>query len=205
MTGRSSLPPPKPRLLIVDDEIEVIESLRRTLRREPYNVLTATSALTALEMLEERSVDLLLSDIDMPGMDGLELVAEVRQRHPEIVRMVLTGDASLSSVLTAINTGEVHRYFLKPWDNEELRSMLARALARKDELARQAEATLRVGQREKLLEALENAYPGIGTVRRDAGAYLLSLDRLKQHAAATGVTRLVELFGDGSRGRVGGV
>src|SRR5688572_1015429 len=111
-------------LLLVDDEPEVLEALRRTLRRERFNILTAGSAADAERVIAEARVDIVVSDVDMPGMNGLELLAKLRQSKPEIVRIVLTGAATLDSALKAINSGQVHRFLTKPWSKEELLSAL---------------------------------------------------------------------------------
>jgi len=108
-------------LLLVDDEPEIVESLRRALRDDGYELITTTSPVEALAILEKRAVDVLVSDLRMPEMSGLELVSHVRRHHPHVVRVLLTGHATLGSALQAINEGAVGRYLTKPWDNDELR------------------------------------------------------------------------------------
>lgn len=149
-------------VLAVDDEAEIIESLRRALRGEPYRFLGTTSAIEARELVDRGVVDLLIADIDMPELDGLELVAHVRATRPEVVRVLLTGDASLESAMDAINRSEVHRYFTKPWRNEVLRQSIREALARVEELRRRADADAALQMRARLLQALEKQFPGIG-------------------------------------------
>lgn len=175
-------------ILIVDDEAEILESLRRTLRKEPWRVLTTTSPDEAVQLLEGQSIDLLISDIDMPSMTGLELVACARRAQPDVVRILLTGAASLESALRAINDGEVHRYLTKPWDKDELKSTIRGALDRLEELRRVARADLHVGTRERLLSELEREHPGIQDIHVEDGVYVLDADRLarfldeRQHA-----------------------
>jgi DNA-binding NarL/FixJ family response regulator len=108
-------------LLLVDDEPEIVESLRRALRDDGYELITTTSPVEAVSILEKRAVDVLISDLRMPGMSGLELVSHVKRNHPHVVRVLLTGHATLGSALQAINEGAVGRYLTKPWDNDELR------------------------------------------------------------------------------------
>jgi len=168
----------EPTLLIVDDEPEILKSLCRLLAREPYNVRTAPNGASALELLQTQRVDVLLSDIDMPGMDGLELISLVRARHPEIVRMLLTGDASLDSALDAINMGEVHRYLTKPWRSHTLRETLREAFERLAQLRHQGlvdEHTRRLG---RLNADLEQRYPGISDVQREHGVYVVNRSEL---------------------------
>jgi two-component system probable response regulator PhcQ len=169
-------------VLVVDDEVEVVESLRRTLRREAYELVTTTSPLEALALMQKGGVDLLLADIDMPEMSGIELVRRVHKEHPTIVRVLLTGDASLESALEAINEGEVHRYLTKPWQKDTLRQTLRSALERLDELRRVASASQRVSARERLLQELEVEHPGIRHVEREGDAYVL--DEARVRAAA---------------------
>ena len=165
-------------ILCVDDEPEVLEGLRRTLRREPYRLLTATSAAEALHTIAAEHVDVIVSDIDMPGTNGLELVSRVRREHPEIVRLLLTGDASLEAALDAINQGEVHRFLTKPWDTDQLRRTLHEAIERLGELRRAATAAVTASVRDQLLESLERSHPGITRIERTDGVYAVDLATL---------------------------
>lgn len=116
-------------LLLVDDEENILKSLRRLLRHEPYQILTASGGEQALQLLRQQSVDLIISDARMPGMDGATLLAEVQQRWPECVRILLTGQADLSTTIKAINQGQIYRYISKPWNDDELRLTVRQALA----------------------------------------------------------------------------
>jgi FixJ family two-component response regulator len=118
-------------LLLVDDEQDVIDALARTLRNGGFRLLEATSGAAALAIVEREHVDLLLSDIDMPDMSGLELLTRVRASHPQVVRFILTGVASLDSALVAINEGAVNRYLTKPWDTAGLRLAIRDGLDRR--------------------------------------------------------------------------
>ncbi len=111
-----------PALLLVDDEPEILESLRRALRDDGYELLTTTSPVEAMAILDKRHIDVIVSDLRMPDVSGLELVTHVRKNHPQVVRVLLTGFATLDSALEAINEGAVGRYLTKPWDNDELRA-----------------------------------------------------------------------------------
>lgn len=182
-------------ILCVDDEPEVLEGLRRTLRREPYRLLTATSAAEALRTIAADSVDVIVSDIDMPGTNGLELVARIRREHPEIVRLLLTGDASLEAAIDAINQGEVHRFLTKPWDNDELRRTLHDAIDRLDELRRAATAAAAVSVRDQLLESLERSHPGITRIERTDGVYAVDGARLAAWSRAVADPVLRKVFG----------
>ncbi|MDK9704152.1 MAG: response regulator [Sulfuritalea sp.] len=107
-------------LLLVDDEPSVLSSLKRLLRRENYNILTANSGEGALALLAEHEVRVILTDQRMPGMSGSELLARVRKMHPRTVRMVLSGYTGLDSLTEAINLGEIYKFIAKPWDEADL-------------------------------------------------------------------------------------
>jgi len=113
-----------PRLLVVDDEPEILDALRRTLRGTKCQLLFAKSGREALDIVARERVDGVLSDIDMPGMSGLELLGEVRRSHPSVVRLILTGVATLETAVRAINDGQVQRFLTKPWSTEELRAVI---------------------------------------------------------------------------------
>jgi response regulator RpfG family c-di-GMP phosphodiesterase len=117
-------------VLLVDDEDNILKSLRRTLRREPCQVYTAGSGEEALELLAlQGPVDLVISDARMPGMDGATLLATVKDRWPDCIRILLTGYADITTTIKAINDGRIYRYIPKPWDDEELRLVIRQALA----------------------------------------------------------------------------
>lgn len=122
-------PAQRPRVLLVDDEESILNSLKRLLRSEPYEVLLATSGTRALEILAQGPVDLVISDARMPGMDGAALLARVREKHPETRRILLTGYADLNTIIKAVNEGRIHQYLSKPWNDEELLLILRQSLA----------------------------------------------------------------------------
>jgi phosphoserine phosphatase RsbU/P len=115
-------------VLFVDDEQETLDALRRNLLREPYRKLFALSAAQGLDIITCEPVHVVVSDIQMPEMDGFAFLREVRKHRPEIVRMVLSGTGNLDQVVELINTGEIYRYVTKPVHNvKELRSILYQA------------------------------------------------------------------------------
>ena len=119
----------KPTVLLVDDEESILNSLRRLLRSQPYNVLLATSGAQALEILAQQPIDLVMSDARMPNMDGATLLAYVHLHYPHTIRIMLTGYADPSAIIKAINEGQIHRYISKPWHDEELLLTLRQSLA----------------------------------------------------------------------------
>ena len=106
-------------VLFVDDEEKILKSLKRGLLDEPYNALFANSGQKALEILEKEEVHVLVTDMRMPEMGGLELLKTVKEKYPQIVRMVLSGYTQITTLLTAINQGEIYKYITKPWKLEE--------------------------------------------------------------------------------------
>jgi len=106
-------------VLFVDDEQRVLMSLKRGLLDEPYETLFAESGKEALEILDKKQVHVIVTDMRMPEMGGLELLRTVKKEYPHIVRMVLSGYTQVSTLLTAINQGEIFRFIPKPWKLEE--------------------------------------------------------------------------------------
>lgn len=148
-------------LLLVDDEPSILVALRRTLAKHNYNLLTTDNPREVLSILARESVDVLISDIDMPHMTGIELVAAVRRAHPGVVRILLTGRGSMQSALQAINDGEVYRYLTKPWNNDELAQTIDQALVRCGELRRLADTERQAARVAELWRELEAEHPGI--------------------------------------------
>lgn len=118
----------KPVVLLVDDERVVTEAMKQALRGEPFEVVTAGSAMKTMEILAQRNIDVIVADERMPGMSGNELLTFVRQKYPDTVRIMLTGCATLETAVRAINEGEIHRFFTKPFDQDELAMSIRMAL-----------------------------------------------------------------------------
>jgi len=106
-------------VLFVDDEERLLSSLKRGLIDEPYKCLFANSGLEALELLSKNKVHVIVSDMRMPEMNGLELLRKVREKYPDIIRIVLSGYTQISTLLLAINEGHIFKYITKPWKLEE--------------------------------------------------------------------------------------
>lgn len=122
-------PAPAPyALLMVDDEPNILAALRRIFKRENYELHFAHSGQEALAILETKPVNLIISDFMMPGMNGSELLGRVRERWPEIIRIMLTGHANTQAVMGSIKEGAVYRFILKPWSDDDLRITVALAL-----------------------------------------------------------------------------
>ena len=118
------------KILCVDDEPNILSAMRRMFMLSGFNIEEATSGAQALQKLEQQEFHLILSDMQMPEMNGAELLAQVRQRWPKVMRLMLTGTADLKTAISAINEGEIYRYLTKPWNDEELVSTVKSALER---------------------------------------------------------------------------
>jgi two-component system response regulator HupR/HoxA len=106
-------------VLFVDDEEKVLKSLQRGLIDEPYGCLFAASGKQALSLLDQHEIHVICTDMRMPEMNGLELLKTVKEKYPQIVRLVLSGYTQVGMLLTAINQGEIFKFVTKPWKLEE--------------------------------------------------------------------------------------
>lgn len=114
-------------ILIVDDEPANVRALQRLFRDE-YEVVTAFSGADALELLQHNDVQLMITDQRMPEMTGIELLKKTVSLRPRMIRILLTGYTDVDALVEAINCGQVYRYVTKPWNNEDLRVTVRRAL-----------------------------------------------------------------------------
>ncbi|HEX8964685.1 MAG TPA: HD domain-containing phosphohydrolase [Rhodocyclaceae bacterium] len=196
-------------LLFVDDDAGIVAALRRLFRPLGYRIFTAQSGAAALDILAAEAVDLVVSDMRMPNMDGAAFLREVRARWPGAVRLLLTGYSDIASTIAAINQGEIYRYISKPWNDEEIvctvrdaleRRRLERENLRLGELTRRqneqlkelnAGLELKVAERTaelmQALDSLEAAHGELkrgflGTVRVFSGLIELRGSRLAGHS-----------------------
>lgn len=115
-------------ILFVDDEPEVLSSLRRFLRKEPYQMLFASGGDEALEVIEKHRPQLLVTDLRMPGMGGLELISRVKEEYPDMLRLVLSATRDIEETINSINTGEIFRFISKPLEPDSFRRTLLEAV-----------------------------------------------------------------------------
>ena len=113
-------------LLLLDDEQDILNALKRLLRKE-YDIVTFTNGHDALKYLSENPIDIIMSDMRMPEIDGADFLIKSRELHPGAIRLLLTGYSDMDSTIKAINGGGVYTYIGKPWENEELKLTLAKA------------------------------------------------------------------------------
>lgn len=118
----------RPRILIVDDEEAILETMTFTFM-DLYEVLTTSDPMQALGIMEENApIAVVITDQRMPGMTGVELLREVYERHPETIRIILTGFADSEATIQAINDGHIYGYVNKPWEPDELKALVRRAV-----------------------------------------------------------------------------
>ena len=115
-------------LLFVDDDPSILSSLQRLFRLKGFKTLTAESGDAGLAILDCENVDLVISDMRMPKMDGARFLELVRAKNPDIMRLLLTGYADITSTINAINKGEIYRHVSKPWDDNDIVLIVNKAL-----------------------------------------------------------------------------
>ena len=112
------------RILFIDDDPSVLHSLRRFLRKEKYQLYFAESGQEALDLMAGQPIDIIVTDLRMPAMTGLELIAEVKRRHPSVLRLVLSATSDIGQAIESINSGEVFRFIPKPLEPEPFKKIL---------------------------------------------------------------------------------
>ncbi|WP_224984325.1 response regulator [Geomonas agri] len=207
------------RILCVDDERNVLRALERIFLDEEYEILTAASGEEGLLLLEESpQVQVVISDFRMPGMNGVEFLKDVCTRHPETIRIVLSGYADTAAVVAAINEGKIYKFIPKPWNDDELRMTVAKALEhfemqrrneqlaeelrRKNEELRELNADLRLRARacscgfmqeygSLLHAAVALDYLPLGVLTLDGDGTVLQMNREAAHLLQVGCHELV--------------
>ncbi len=119
-------------LLMVDDEPQILNSLKRELKQEGYRIYTANDGPAGLDIVRNHDIDVVLSDQMMPQMDGIEFLGEVGRLKPDAIRIMLTAHGSFESASMAINRSNVFGYLTKPWHSEDLKTFLRRAFEHHD-------------------------------------------------------------------------
>lgn len=115
-------------ILFVDDESNILSSLNRLFRPEGYNIFVATGGSEGLKILENRMIDVVVSDMRMPEMDGAQFLEQVSRKWPHTIRILLTGYADMNVTIDAINNGNIYRYISKPWNDNDIILTITNAL-----------------------------------------------------------------------------
>lgn len=164
----------RPTVLLVDDDPNLRDGLRRAFHREPWEIVVAGCGLDALKLLASRPVDVVISDQAMPDMSGLLFLTRVCKEYPDKIRIMLTGHGSLDLARRAINDGQVYRFFVKPCESEDLKVAIRQGLEQ-HALVMESRRLLHTVRRQSLaMEALGDEVQGLTIVKRDQdGAIVL--------------------------------
>jgi response regulator RpfG family c-di-GMP phosphodiesterase len=117
------------KVLFVDDEKSILVALRRLCRNTGWDIYIAESGDEGLSIIDEHTIDLVVSDMRMPKMNGAEFLEQVVEKSPSTVRILLTGYSEVTATLAAIDKGKIFCHCTKPWDNDEFREILNQAIA----------------------------------------------------------------------------
>jgi CheY-like chemotaxis protein len=174
----------RPKIICVDDEPQVLEGLKDRLRRH-YDVVTTTNGFEALKLLAGETIPVVVSDMRMPLIDGARFLTLAREHAPDTVRLVLTGQADVTSAIQAVNGGQVFRFLVKPCSQEDLLAALDAAVE---------QHRLRTSERELLEETLRGAIAMMVEVLTLADpAAFGRATRIRQHVASVAGRAGVEL------------
>ena len=141
-------------ILCVDDEQNILNALKRLLRKEDYRLLTANSGRAGLDILAENEVHVVVSDQRMPEMNGTEFFKQVRQAYPDILRIILTGYTDVDTITEAINEGHIYKFFLKPWNDQNLKLEIRQALEQYDLIKANKRLSGRLSEQNEELKAI---------------------------------------------------
>jgi len=119
-------------ILCVDDEKNVLNALRRLLRKEAYVVLTASNGESGLDIMKENIIHLVICDQRMPKMSGTEFLALVKESYPDVIWIMLTGYTEVDTITESVNKGHIYKFFLKPWNDHNLKLEIRQALEHYD-------------------------------------------------------------------------
>ncbi|MEL7487677.1 MAG: hybrid sensor histidine kinase/response regulator [Pseudomonadota bacterium] len=179
------MPSQPEKILLVDDEERVLSALRRRLA-PAFDIATAASGDAALSLLDEDlEIAVIVADMRMPGMNGIDLLKTVKERAPAIRRIMLTGNADLETAMAAVNDGEVMRFLRKPCDIDALKAALSQALSERAFHASEAVTTTPRDRSSRNVQAMQRSLFGLLQQALDA-----PLERLANMAPGRGAPRL---------------
>jgi len=172
-------------LLFVDDEVNVLSSLKRLFRPFGYRIFTAEGGAQGLEIMARETIDIVISDMRMPQMNGAEFLQKVKEQWPDTVRILLTGYAEIGATIDAINKGHIYRYISKPWEDNDIVLAIKQALRQKQlEKANQGLEELTRKQNEELKDLNANLEQKVKArteeVRQTMGFLEVAHEKLKK-------------------------
>jgi len=160
-------------ILVVDDEEMFIEYIQRVMSDENYNIITVDSGQEGLDILEKQQVSMVISEYEIPLMNGLEFLEKVRIIYPNILTIMVTEHADIELAIRAINEAGVYKFLLKPLDDIYFKNMIKKTLESLQVIKERDVLIRRVKTHESTLKDLEKRYPGITKVERDEDGYIL--------------------------------
>jgi len=162
-------------VLFVDDQKEILDLLKVKLKDKHYRTFFADSSDAALAVLKEEEIHVVVTDLLMPGKNGIALLQEIKELYPSVVRIVLSGLSQVSSILSAINSGDIYRYLTKPWKiDEQAESVIESALEYSEFLKSREECDELFSVRD--IEAVLKAAGCSGSLRDELGNRLFGPD-----------------------------
>jgi len=163
-------------VLIVDDEPFVINSVRRVLIDDGYKIYSAKNGIDGLDILKAHTIKVVISDEMMPEMSGSEFLSKIRQQYPNVIRIMLTGHASIEAAMRAVNEGEIYRFFMKPWDDLDIRFAVRAGIEKYNLEEKNRKLQEVVRQKEMDLKMLERRFPGITSLSHDEEGRIILQD-----------------------------
>jgi len=159
----------KRKIVLVDDEPHILDSLTRVLRKGDYEIFKCQSALEAWNVINtnEGQIDLIISDNKMPQVGGVDLLVEIKNKYPDIIRIMLTGQSSLADAQKAINEGEIYKFLSKPCSGEEMAVVVKHALAHRDLWLENQRLLKQVRKQETVIETIKAQNPQIAMEGQD--------------------------------------
>jgi len=145
---------PRHTILCVDDEQQILSSLKRLLRKENFDLFTATNGEDGFRIMATRDIHLVISDHRMPDMSGISFLAKIRETYPDTIRILLTGYTEIDSIKASINEGHVYKFLLKPWNDDNLKQEIRKGLEQYDLIQSNHSLHLMVAAKNKELEQI---------------------------------------------------
>ncbi|MBX2809219.1 MAG: response regulator [Cellvibrionaceae bacterium] len=147
----------RPKILLVDDEKPILDALYRFCRQRKWQAIRANSGAEGLTQLDEQPVDIIISDMRMPNMDGAEFLKKAKDKMPRAVRILLTGYADMEAVISAVNEAKIYNYLNKPWDDNMLESVINSALDFKQKEDERLRLVDEIAEKNKQLNAINDS------------------------------------------------
>ena len=165
---------------MVDDDRWILELVKDMLASEPCRVVSTSEPVKALPLMEWERVDVLVTDIAMPEVDGVDLIVRAKKLFPTVPRILLTAAPTLERIIRSVNEADVYRVLVKPVTPKVLRDTIREALQLRFERLGEESARHGTKERAERLFDLSREHPGIGSVETAAGVYVLTPDRLQE-------------------------